>query len=174
MTRRQRLRATSQDLHEIDTLFDLKLELEEQQLRVAARRIAANRKLEDVAYWREHSGWFDDDESMNEYNTGVYTSLYTDQNSEGGTSLINSKALRTAAQIGGALVGVLVLFVLVRAFSRTSASKKNANRRRAASRSRSKSRARSKSRTRSRSRRREKEANTDNTDKYELMENTPS
>merc|ERR1740124_149725 len=162
MTRRQRLRATSQDLHEIDTLFDLKLELEEQQLRVAARRIATNRELEDVDYWREHSGWFDDDEPMKEYNTGVYTSLYSIDDNEGGMDL-NSNLLRTAGQICGALVGVLILVVLVRAFSRTSTSTKKGNRRRSASRSRSKSR------TRSRSRRREREAKIDN---YELMENS--
>jgi len=159
MARRQRLRA-GLDFNEVDTLFDL--ELEEHQLRVAARRVAANRKLEDVDYWREHSGWFDDDESMKEYNTGVYTSLYSIDDNEGGMDL-NSNLLRTAGQICGALVGVLILVVLVRAFSRTSTSTKKGNRRRSASRSRSKSR------TRSRSRRREREAKIDN---YELMENS--
>jgi len=159
------------DFSEMDMLFDL--ELEEQQLRIAARRVASNRKLEDVDYWRKRSGWYDDDTSMVEYNSGVYNSYYSidddyvdstsssssSSSSGGGGIGLNSDILKTALQILGALVGVVILVMLVRAITRGSARRKSADgdrstaRSKRAGRRRSTSRSRSKSRTRSRSRR---------------------
>lgn len=184
MTRRQALQAGHEDYNEIDMLFDL--ELEEEQMRIAARRLAANRKLEDVEYWRKRSGWYDDDESMREYNSGVYNSYYSiddDQisgssssSAEGGFG-IDAELLKTAGQICGALVGIVVLVMLIRAITRGSARRKkgdaaaSSSTRNKRGRRRSSSRTRSKSRTRSRSSRRAKEGSGGATDEnYELMD----
>jgi len=162
MTRRKTLR-TGFDFNEIDMLFDL--ELEEQQLRVAALRVASNRKLEDVDYWRKHSGWFDDDESMKEYNTGVYTSYYSiDDDHEGGMGI----DFKPAYQICGVLVLFVILVVVVRKFTHTSTRQK----RRTGTDS-------SPSRKKSRSNRRTKESGVGGAggardDNYELMENNKS
>lgn len=195
MTRRQTVPTLRGDLsfNEIDLLFDL--ELEEDQLRDAARRVAANRKLEDVAYWRKRSGWYDDDESMKDYNDGVYGTYYTiDDDYAASTKSSNSSAfglgidsemLKTAGQISGALVGIVVLVMLVRAITRGSTRRKKAKAessgstarsgKRSGSRRRSSSRSRSKSRTRSRSRR-TKESGGDGAtgENYELMEDNKS
>jgi hypothetical protein len=34
------------------------------------------RRAEDVEYWRQRAGWFNDDESMKAYNNGIYDSYY--------------------------------------------------------------------------------------------------
>jgi len=196
MTRRQTVPTLRGDLsfNEIDLLFNL--ELEEDQLRDAASRVAANRKLEDVDYWRKRSGWYDDDESMREYNKGVHTSTYgvdddfvaatkSSNSSAGGGLGIDSEMLKTAGQICGALVGIVVLVMLVRAITRGSTRRKKAKAessgstarsgKRSGSRRRSSSRSRSKSRTRSRSRR-TKESGGDGAtgENYELMEDNKS
>lgn len=182
--RRQPLR-DSQDFDEVDMLFDL--QLEEQQLRVAARRVAANRKLDEVEYWRKRAGWYDDDESMSEYNNGIYNSYYSidDDNNlseasseslsgEGGGINFNTDIIKTVGQVAGALLGVVLLFMLVRAISRGSARRKKGGdsgekpRKRSGSRRRSTSRSRSKSRPRSRSKRSGNGGTGD--DNYELME----
>lgn len=165
-------------------LFDL--QLEEQQLRVAARRVAANRKLDEVEYWRKRAGWYDDDESMSEYNNGIYNSYYSidDDNNlseasseslsgEGGGLNFNTDIIKTVGQVAGALLGVILLFMLVRAISRGSARRKKSDtgekpRKRSGSRRRSTSRSRSKSRPRSRSKRSGNGGTGD--DNYELME----
>eukprot|EP00555_Chaetoceros_dichaeta_P000031 CAMPEP_0198277786 /NCGR_PEP_ID=MMETSP1447-20131203/66037_1 /TAXON_ID=420782 /ORGANISM="Chaetoceros dichaeta, Strain CCMP1751" /LENGTH=224 /DNA_ID=CAMNT_0043972839 /DNA_START=236 /DNA_END=910 /DNA_ORIENTATION=+ len=181
------------DLTETDMLLDL--ELEEQQLRIAARRVAANRKLEDVEYWRQKSGWYDDDTSMMDYNSGVYSTNYaidddySDDNSSSSSSGgmgLDSDILHTALTICGALVGMVVLIMLVRAVTRGSARRNSAdgdhstNRsKRGTNRRRSASRTRSKSRTRSRSSRRTKESGDGASaavedGNYELMEENKS
>jgi len=194
MTRRQTVPTLRGDLsfNEIDLLFNL--ELEEDQLRDAAPRVAANRKLEDVDYWRKQSGWYDDDESMREYNDGVHTSTYatnddsvvatkSSNSSAGGGLGIDSEMLKTAGQICGALVGIVVLVMLVRAITRGSTRRKKADSsgstarsgKKSGSRRRSSSRSRSKSRTRSRSKR-AKESGGDGAtgENYELMEDNKS
>jgi len=176
-----KLRRTSQaelDKNIIDLLFDL--ELEEGELNHAARRIV-KRKLDDVDYWRKRAGWYDDDISMTEYNSGVYNSYYSidDDDSTSSTSSgsdnssgisFDSGMITTVLQICGALAGIAVLFMLIRAISRGSVQRKkktderSSRRKRSSSRRRSGSRSRSKSRTRSRSKRRA------SSDDYELME----
>jgi len=192
------------DFTEMDMLFDL--DLEEQQLRIASRRVAANRKLEDVDYWRQKSGWYDDDTSMIDYNSGVYSTNYaiddeeyslsddgtsSSKSSSGGMGL-DSAILRTALTICGALVGVVVLVMIVRAVTGRSAKRKGgksgksadgdhstSRSKRGTSRRRSASRTRSKSRTRSRSSRRTKESGDGASaavedGNYELMEENKS
>lgn len=155
------------DFNEMDMLFDL--ELEEQRLRIAARRVRANRKLEDVNYWRQRSGWYDDDASMMEYNNGVYNSYYSIDDDYGDDSTSSSSSssagtgfssdiMSTALTICGALVGIVVLVMLVQAITRGSARRKVANGDSSTNRSkRGTSRHRSKSKTRSRSSKRTRE-----------------
>jgi len=145
------------------------------------------RRLEDeVNYWRNKAGWYDDDVSMKEYNSGVYSSFYSmdddgssSGSSGGGGGFISGidDMLTTGAQILGALFGLAIIIMLIRAVSRRGSSKKKKSREdrssrskkssRSSSRHRSSSRSRSKSRS-SRSRSRARRSGGD--DDYELME----
>jgi len=133
------------DFNEMDMLFDL--DLEEQRLRIAARRVTANRKLEDVEanvdYWRAKSGWYD---------------IEDDDGDDSTSSSSSSGIMPTALTICGALVGIVVLVMLVQAITRGSARRKVANGDSSTNRSkRGTSRHRSKSKTRSRSSKRTRE-----------------
>lgn len=152
------------------------LSQEEKQMKNNIR----TRSLEDVDYWRKRAGWFDDDQAMKDYNTGVHSTYYsadddmTPSNGKSGLgpALFGSLSSGLLVKISLGIAGVVFLFMIIRAMSirsstrqRTS-SKKTSSRsmsrsrrsesrsRRSSSRSRSKSKPRS-SRSKSRTRRRE-------------------
>lgn len=85
------------------------------------------RLLEDVDYWRKRAGWYDDDESMLEYNQGVYDTFYSlddeydpetaSGNSSGGGAG-SKKGLSIAFKALGVIAGVGVLVLLVRTIIR--------------------------------------------------------
>uniref|UniRef100_A0A7S4M861 Uncharacterized protein n=1 Tax=Odontella aurita TaxID=265563 RepID=A0A7S4M861_9STRA len=89
------------------------------------------RALEDVDYWRKRAGWFDDDESMMEYNKGVYDTYYSldDEYSEDGSSSSSSgsssrgggmgkKNIAIALKVVGAVAAFGILLCICRAISR--------------------------------------------------------
>jgi len=134
------------DFNEMDMLFDL--DLEEHRLRIAARRVTANRKLEDVEanvnYWRAQAGWSD---------------IEAEDGDDSTPSSSSSSIMPTALIICGALVGIVVLVMLVQAITRGSARRKVANGDSFTNRSnRGRSQHRSKSKTRSRSSKRTRES----------------
>ena len=155
----------AENMSETDKEFAL--DIEEDALR---RHFEGNskqynvRKLEDVDKWRKRAGWFDDDESMAEYNKGVYNSYYSidddfvssrsskSKSSNSNFGLFKTDDILTAlAQITGALLGLMILVMLIRAITRGSAKKKrsrNGREEREPSRTRSKSKSRSESRSR--------------------------
>merc|ERR1740124_2160422 len=110
---------------------------------------------------------------MQEYNNGVYSTYYgidddgtaaSPSASSAVGNFIDADMLKTAGQICGALVGIVILVMLVRAITRGSARRKKGDTTSSSTRGkdkrgrrRSSSRTRSKSRTRSRSSRRAKE-----------------
>lgn len=101
------------------------LDAEEVQERLL-RRIQRQRLLEDVDYWRKRAGWYDDDESMLEYNKGVYDTYYSlDDEYDPSASASSSgggggakNGLGTALKALGVIAGIGVLFVLVRTILR--------------------------------------------------------
>lgn len=152
-----------------------------------------SRLLEDVDYWRKRAGWYDDDESMKDYNSGVYNSYYSiDDDLATGTqdSTANNnkyEMLAAIAQILAALIGLAAFIMLIRAVTRGSKTKsrsrsshrdlpvsRSKSKTRSVSRSRGSGRSRSKSRTRSsrslsRSRRSVNESQVCSSADYELM-----
>jgi preprotein translocase subunit SecG len=134
------------------------------------------RRTEDVDYWRKRAGWFDDDEAMKEYNSGVYDAYYQldddgnhHRKSSGGSSS-GSKALSGAnaemAKNGLKILSIIVAFglciLMFRAIMRRLSDDGKKEKKRSDSKSRSSSKSRSgRSRSRSRSRK---------ADNYELME----
>lgn len=169
-------------------VFDL--DIEEHQLVDFTSNSAAGRTLEDVDYWRKASGWFDDDESMKAYNSGVYQSNYNvDDDSSGGSLTLESLVLRSTTQIFGAIIVVIILAFFLRAITNgltrrdesdeTSgySEKKRNSRRLSRHRRRSSSRGRSKNKNRSRSRSKSKsksESNSKTADSYAIMEDIES
>ena len=126
------------------------------------------RRAEEIEYWRQRAGWFNDDESMRDYNQGVYDTYYEiDDDGSGGSHHRTRLGTRKQKEIAKKVLSVLaivvalsLLFVMLRALMRRLASSK---RDKSSSDSRSRS-GRSKSRSRSRSRTRKTGAD------YELME----
>lgn len=165
-------------------VFDL--DIEEHQLVDFTSNSAAGRSLEDVDYWRKASGWFDDDESMKAYNSGVYQSNYNvDDDSSGGSLTLESLVLRSTTQIFGAIIVVIILAFFLRAITNgltrrdesdaTSgySEKKRNSRRLSRHRRRSSSRGRSKNKDRSRSRSKSK-SKSKTADSYAIMEDIES
>jgi hypothetical protein len=139
------------------------------------------RRNEDIDYWRERAGWFDDDVSMKEFNSGVYDTYYhTDDDGAAhrtsSTSAVGGggQGLSTFLKIGAAIVAVGLAVLLYRALSRRtpSTSRKVGSSKNAPSDSKTRSRSRSRSsRSRSRSRRTPSSApNGTSASNYELMD----
>jgi len=127
------------------------------------------RELEDVEYWRERSGWFDDDESKLEYNTGVYDTYYNpDGDGSGGGGAANflkgGNVVSMFLKITAIVVAIALIVLIFRATQRkSSSSKRSSSSRRDRSDSSRRSRSKSSSgRSRSRSKR--------GGDSYNLME----
>ena len=135
------------------------------------------RRLEELDYWRQRAGWYDDEVSMKEFNNGVYDTYYQldddvlNRRHKSGTSPVgNSKGLATFLKVGAIFVAVGIAILLYRALSRRSSStikerssKGGTSDNKTRSRSKSASRSRS-SRSRSRSRRASSSGN------YDLMD----
>jgi hypothetical protein len=114
------------------------------------------RRTEDVKYWRERAGWFDDDTSMQNYNSGVYDTYYQlDDNVSHRPRHSNGVGGAHAALIQNVVKAVVILVALclcafvLRIFLRRLASSKHDNNSDSKTRlGRTRSRSRSKSRTR--------------------------
>lgn len=121
------------------------------------------RRAEEINYWRQRAGWFDDDASMKSYNNGVYDTYYqldddararnngkSGSGGRSGTRSNNNEMVKDVLKVLSVLVAAALIVCMFRAIMRRmSASKKEKKRTPSDSRSRS---GRSKSRTRSRSR----------------------
>lgn len=111
-----------------------------------------HRRVEDVKYWRQRAGWFDDDEKMKEYNNGVYDTYYQIDDDQGGHRSggrrRHSDMVKTGLKVVCVLVALVLCTLMFRAIMRRVGSSKK-EKKRSDSRSRS---GRSKSRSRSRSR----------------------
>lgn len=133
------------------------------------------RRTEDIAFWRKRAGWYDDDQSMREYNSGVYDayyqadddgSYYLQSNESNGQVSTNSNTAATVFKFVAFAVVTGFFAMLIRAIGRRARKEapKNADRkerRRSNSKDPSLSRSLSRSRSRSRSRCRN--------DAYDLM-----
>ena len=167
-----------------DDFFELSQDEEKQSMASHLR----GRVLEDVDYWRKRAGWFDDDTSMKDYNTGVYSSYYSADDDKATSNSGTRKSIFSSFRVPGsgtifkvglgifaAIVVLMVIRTIVQRSSRHKSSHGSSrslsrSRRRGESRSRrSNSRSRSKSRTRS-SRSKSRSRRSDISDgNYELM-----
>jgi len=142
-------------------------------------KVNLRRRTEDVDYWRKRAGWFDDDVSMQEFNSGVYDTYYqldddaairARQNASSKNKLMGagSTGLMTFLKIGAAVLVVVFAVLLFRAVNRRSASSRKISSSSKHSTTDSKHRPRSRSRSsRSRSRSRRQTSSSAN---YELMD----
>lgn len=126
------------------------------------------RRNEEVSYWRERAGWFDDDGSMQDYNNGVYDAYYQIDDDGArfsggriGTAGTDSEMAKALLKGLCVLVALGIVYLLYRAVRGRTGSSKKAKK----DKKRSDSKTRSKSRSRSRSRGRKSSKNGD----YELM-----
>lgn len=112
-----------------------------------------HRRTEDVDYWRKRAGWFDDDETMKDYNDGVYDTYYQlddDQRAKGGGAgrIANSDLAGHAIKALSVLVALCLCILIFRVIRRRLGDSKDKKKKRSTSVSRSKSRSRSRSRSR--------------------------
>lgn len=115
-----------------------------------------HRRAEDVDYWRKRAGWFDDDEAMREYNSGVYDAYYQLDDDQtkgrgggGAGGLANSDLASNAIKALSVLVALGLCILIFRVISRRLGDgTKEKKKKRSSSRERSKSRSRSRSRSR--------------------------
>jgi len=125
------------------------------------------RRVEDVEYWRQRAGWFNDDESMKAYNEGVSTS----EGSSGGGSSSSSAArvgkeaaiVKNVIKILSIVVALGLSILMFRAIMRRMSSDPETTTAAAKDKKRSESRTRSSSVRRSRSRSRSRKGD------YDLM-----
>lgn len=145
------------------------------------------RRVEEVDYWKQRAGWFDDDVSMKEYNTGVYDTYYQEDDayvgsggggsggggrSGGGNFFTKRRNKSLGLKIAAAVIAILIAVLVFRILSRRSSKKKSAaaSSSSAAKKSSSSSRSRSRSRT-SRSRSRTRRGGSSSVaGNYELMD----
>lgn len=111
---------------------------------------------EQINYWRQRAGWFDDEETMEEYNQGVYETYYeydddayTGRNG-GGRGGSKSAIVKNGLKVLCVLVALGLSALMFRAIMRRVGTTKKEKKRSSDSRSRS-GRSKSKSRSRSRS-----------------------
>jgi hypothetical protein len=89
------------------------------------------RQLEDVEYWRKRAGWFDDDVTMKDYNSGVSSSYYAmgDDNTKRSSSSSGflkgqSGAWIIAIKIGLVIISCVICVYIFRAATRKSSDSK--------------------------------------------------
>lgn len=146
-------------------------------------KLNLRRRTEDVDYWRKRAGWFDDDVSMQQYNSGIQDSYYqmdddVSVKKRSGTSRnglvgAGSTGLMTFFKIGAAVLAVIFAILLFRALNRRTASnrKVSASSKHSTTESKHRSRSRSRSsRSRSRSRRQASTTHTSSSANYDLMD----
>lgn len=148
-----------------------------------AGRNNLRRRTEEVEYWKNKAGWYDDDASMAEYNKGVYDTYYVGTDSgasdysgssssssrSDGSMNVSPNQLSAGLKIVAAVLSILVAIIVFRVLSRRSSKKKVSSSSKSKSDGRSmRSRSRSRSgRSRSRSRRSSSRGPSSN---YELMD----
>ena len=125
-------------------------------------KVNLRRRLEDVDYWRQRAGWFDDDVTMQDYNNGVYDTYYqlgdddhaTRRHRSGsrhGGFMRGSSGLMTFFKIGAVILAVIFGVLLFRALNRrTASSRKSSSSKHSTTESKHRSRSSSRSRSRSR------------------------
>lgn len=117
------------------------------------------RRVEDVDYWRQRAGWFDDDVTMQEYNSGVYDTYYQLGDDDTATRrhhsgskhgfMRGSSGLMTFFKIGSVILAIIFGILLFRALNRrTSSSRKSGSSKHTATDSKHRPRSRSRSRSR--------------------------
>lgn len=127
------------------------------------RRMLRHRRVEDVEYWRQRAGWFDDDAAMKDYNNGVYDTYFHGEgsgNNGDGTNVFNGAngstiATNTVKILVVGLCAIMLIYmakVFCNRMGGGSSGKKEKKRSSSSTRSRSKSRSKSRSRSRSRKR----------------------
>ena len=133
------------------------------QLENGARFTKHVRRLEDVEYWRQRAGWFDDDSAMRGFNDGAYNSVYGENgedndggsggegSSEGGKeATFFRRGLKIVSIIVALGLSILMLRAIMRRMSSDSTSSSRRDKKKPESKSRSVSAKRSRSRSRSR------------------------
>ena len=153
-------------------------------LRGGALRKLGEEGDEDYEYWRKRAGWFDDDVSMQEYNSGVYNTYYDADDTiysgsgggsvGGGSGIEWVKILLNTALVSIALALAFLLYKTItgRRSSSSKETKETSTERKKSSRGRSDSstrRSRSKS-TSSRRSSRSKSRSRKTDDSYKLMD----
>lgn len=147
--------------------------------RTQQQQLLLRRRIDEVDYWKQRAGWYDDDISMKEFNSGVYDTYYSanDDNGRhhgGGSRKVSDKTIKLGLKIAAAVAAVVVAVIVYRILSRRSSKKKvgtSSGRKTTSSSGDSKSRSRSHSRTsRSRSRTRRGTSGTTSGSNYELMD----
>jgi hypothetical protein len=121
------------------------------------KRPNLRRRTEEIDYWRKRAGWFDDDVSMREFNSGVYDTYYQlddDKVERGGGRGGNGKRQRlgTLLKVVLALVVLGLCLFLFRAITRRIAPTKKQSKEGKSSKGRSESKSRSGRSSSSRSR----------------------
>jgi hypothetical protein len=127
-----------------------------------SKRPNLRRRTEEIDYWRKRAGWFDDDQSMRDFNNGVYDTYYqidddaalTQGKTTNKVSGESTKhpGLSMFLKVASALIAVAVVLLLLRAITRRSAPAKKAPKEGKSSKSRSESKSRSGRSSSSRSR----------------------
>jgi hypothetical protein len=131
-----------------------------------SRRTYLRRRAEDVAYWRQRAGWFDDDTTMKEYNSGVYDSYFSldddshrsSKSSRGGggrkfSLRANVGVVQNVIKVVSGIVAIALAILIFRVIMRkVGEGKKDKKKQLSSSNTRSGSRSRSRTRSRSRSR----------------------
>lgn len=123
------------------------------------------RRTEDIDYWRKRAGWFDDDQSMKDFNNGVYDTYYQiddDQALKSGSGKSSSKAsaggsgkqkgLNSFLKIASGLLALAICLLIFRAITRKVAPVKKMSKDGKSTKSRSESKSRSGRSSSSRSR----------------------
>ncbi|KAL7562177.1 hypothetical protein ACA910_017732 [Epithemia clementina (nom. ined.)] len=122
------------------------------------RHVQYSRRLEDVEYWRQRAGWFNDDAAMRDFNDGAYESFYGGgggggKGGKGGLGGGKEAAIfKNAIKIASIIVALGLSILMFRAIMRRMSSEPSSSSKKEKKRSDSKSRSGSVKRSRSRSR----------------------
>lgn len=125
------------------------------------------RRLEDVEYWRQRAGWFNDDESMKEFNEGVTNNDATkkEDNAIDGKSR-GTQMAKNAVKVACIVVALGLSILMFRAIMRRMSANATPN---VTSVKRDKKRSESKARSRSSSIRRTRSRSRSRLGEYDLM-----
>ena len=119
------------------------------------------RRIEDVEYWRQRAGWFNDDVAMRDFNDGAYESFYGGSGGGGdggggggggGGLATESTIFKNTIKIVSIIVALGLSILMFRAIMRRMSSDSSSSNKKEKKRSESKGRSGSVKRSRSRSR----------------------